>query len=51
MGFATFGFGGGREDVWESDEIDSGAEHTWLADERYSGDASSPTRWPPSRWV
>ncbi len=38
MGFATFGFGGGREDVWEPDDIDWGAEHTWLADERYSGD-------------
>ena len=38
MGFATFGFGGGREDVWEPDDIDWGAEHTWLADERYSGE-------------
>ncbi len=37
MGFATFGFGGGREDVWEPDDIDWGAERTWLADERYSG--------------
>jgi catalase-peroxidase len=38
MGFTTFGFGGGREDVWEPEDIDWGAEHTWLADERYSGD-------------
>ena len=38
MGFETFGFGGGREDVWEPEDIDWGAEHTWLADERYSGD-------------
>ena len=38
MGFATFGFGGGREDAWEPEDIDWGTEHTWLADERYSGD-------------
>ena len=38
MGFATFGFGGGREDVWEPEDIDWGAEATWLGDERYSGD-------------
>ena len=39
MGFKTFGFGGGREDVWESSEdIYWGAEGKWLADERYSGD-------------
>ena len=38
MGFKTFGFGGGREDVWEADEVYWGAEHKWLADERYSGD-------------
>ncbi|MEX2158895.1 MAG: catalase/peroxidase HPI [Dehalococcoidia bacterium] len=38
MGFKTFGFGGGREDVWEADETDWGAEETWLADERHSGD-------------
>ena len=38
MGFTTFGFGGGREDVWEPDDIDWGTEHTWLGDERYSGD-------------
>lgn len=38
MGFETFGFGGGREDVWEPEDIDWGAEATWLGDERYSGD-------------
>jgi len=39
MGFKTFGFGGGREDVWESsDEVYWGPEGKWLADERYSGD-------------
>ena len=38
MGFTTFGFGGGREDVWEPDDIDWGAERAWLDDERYSGD-------------
>jgi catalase-peroxidase len=38
MGFATFGFGGGRVDVWEAEDVDWGREHTWLGDERYSGD-------------
>jgi catalase-peroxidase len=38
MGFKTFGFGGGREDVWEPDETYWGPERKWLADERYSGD-------------
>jgi len=39
MGFKTFGFGGGREDIWEPEEdIDWGPEDTWLGDERYSGD-------------
>src|SRR5487761_1945662 len=39
MGFKTFGFGGGREDIWEPEEdIYWGAEGQWLADERYSGD-------------
>ena len=39
MGFKTFGFGGGRADVWEPDDTDNwGPEHTWLGDERYSGD-------------
>jgi catalase-peroxidase len=39
MGFKTFGFGGGREDVWEpDDDVYWGPETTWLGDERYSGD-------------
>ena len=39
MGFKTFGFGGGRADVWEpEEEVNWGPEGTWLADERYSGD-------------
>ncbi|WP_031008201.1 catalase/peroxidase HPI [Streptomyces sp. NRRL F-5727] len=39
MGFETFGFAGGREDVWEADEdVYWGPETTWLGDERYSGD-------------
>ena len=37
MGCKTFGFGGGREDVWEPEDINWGAENTWLGDERYSG--------------
>jgi catalase-peroxidase len=39
MGFKTFGFGGGREDIWEPEQdIYWGAESEWLGDERYSGD-------------
>jgi catalase-peroxidase len=38
MGFKTFGFGGGRADVWEPDETYWGPETKWLGDERYSGD-------------
>ena len=38
MGFKTFGFAGGRADVWESDDTYWGAEKEWLADNRYSGD-------------
>jgi catalase-peroxidase len=38
MGFETFGFGGGREDIWEPGQIFWGPEDTWLGDERYSGD-------------
>ena len=38
MGFKTFGFGGGREDVWEPEEVNWGAERAWLDDQRYSGD-------------
>ncbi|MGY3340635.1 catalase-peroxidase [Streptomyces filamentosus] len=39
MGFETFGFAGGREDVWQADEdVYWGPEKTWLGDERYTGD-------------
>ena len=38
MGFETFGFGGGREDIFEAEEIFWGLEDTWLGDERYSGE-------------
>jgi catalase-peroxidase len=39
MGFKTFGFAGGREDVWEpEDDVNWGSEDTWLGDERYTGD-------------
>jgi catalase-peroxidase len=39
MGFKTFGFGGGREDIWQPEEdIYWGSEQTWLGDKRYSGD-------------
>ena len=38
MGFETFGFGFGRPDIWEPEEIYWGPEDTWLGDERYSGD-------------
>ena len=38
MGFKTFGFGFGREDICEPEEIFWGSEDTWLGDERYSGD-------------
>jgi catalase-peroxidase len=43
MGFRTFGFGFGREDIWEPDEIFWGPEDTWLGDERYSGDRELAT--------
>src|SRR5688500_1222531 len=38
MGFKTFGFAGGRKDVWEPEHVNWGSETTWLGDERYSGD-------------
>ncbi|MFN8123620.1 MAG: catalase/peroxidase HPI [Thermoleophilia bacterium] len=38
MGFETFGFGGGRADVWEPEEVNWGTEDTWLADARYRGE-------------
>jgi catalase-peroxidase len=38
MGFQTFGFGGGRADVWEPEEVNWGSEAEWLGDARYTGD-------------
>jgi catalase-peroxidase len=38
MGLKTFGFGGGRADVWEPEAVDWGQESEWLADERHSGE-------------
>jgi catalase-peroxidase len=38
MGFKTFGFGFGRPDIWQPEEVFWGPEDTWLGDERYSGD-------------
>jgi catalase-peroxidase len=44
MGFKTFGFGGGRVDIWQPEEdIYWGIEHTWLGDKRYSGDRELET--------
>ena len=44
MGFRTFGFGGGREDVWKSEEdISWGSENEWLGDNRYSGERDLET--------
>ena len=37
MGFTTFGFAGGRADVWEPDEVNWGPESSWLGDERHRG--------------
>jgi catalase-peroxidase len=57
MGFKTFGFGGGRADIWQPEEdIYWGAEKQWLAtsdkpNSRYSGDRALETRWPPCRWA
>jgi len=38
MGFKTFGFGGGRKDIWEPRDIYWGSETIWLGDKRYSGE-------------
>lgn len=52
MGFDTFGFGGGRADVWEPDEdVYWGPETTWLDDERYTGDRELENPSAPSRWA
>jgi len=52
MGFKTFGFAGGREDIWEPEkDIYWGAESEWLGDKRYTGDRNSRIPWPPFRWA
>ena len=53
MGFTTFGFAGGRADVWEPDEdVYWGPERAWLGDERHRGvRRAGRTRWPPTRWA
>jgi len=52
MGFKTFGFAGGREDIWEPEkDIYWGSEDTWLGDKRYSGDRELEIPWPPCKWV
>ena len=56
MGFKTFGFGGGREDIWAPEEdIYWGAETEWLGDQRQPTAVQRRrdwrTRWPPCRWA
>ena len=51
MGFKTFGFGGGRADTWEPEELYWGPEGTWLGDERYSGERELKARSAPCRWA
>lgn len=51
MGFKTFGFGFGREDIWEPEEIYWGPEDTWLGDERYSGDRELSGPLGACRWA
>ena len=53
MGFKTFGFGGGREDVWEPDEDDllGRRKPNGWATSATAASASSRTRWPPCRWA
>lgn len=52
MGFKTFGFAGGREDIWEPEQDAYwGAENKWLDDQRYSGERISKIRLRPCRWV
>jgi catalase-peroxidase len=46
MGFKTFGFGFGRPDIWEPDEIFWGSEDTWLGDERHGGDPHGDLQGP-----
>jgi catalase-peroxidase len=52
IGFKTFGFAGGREDIWEPEKDTYwGSADKWLSDKRYSGDRDLENRSRPSRWV
>ena len=51
MGFKTFGFAGGRADVWEPEGLYWGPEGTWLGDERYSGERELQSRLARCRWA
>ena len=52
MGGKTFGFSGGREDIWGPEEdIYWGVEEEWLGNSRYSGDRELETRLQPCKWV
>jgi catalase-peroxidase len=51
MGFKTFGFAGGRVDVWEPEELYWGPEGTWLGDERYSGERQLSNPLGACRWA
>jgi len=51
MGFKTFGFGFGRPDIWEADEIFWGPEDTWLGDERHAGEGQLQGPVGPITWV
>ncbi len=51
MGFKTFGFGGGRADVWEPEELYWGPEGSWLGDDATAANASSGSRSARCRWA
>jgi len=52
MGFKTFGFGGGRVDIWQPEERHLlGSEAVWLGDKRYRSDRELENRWLPCRWA
>ena len=51
MGFKTFGFAGGRADVWEPEELYWGPEGSWLGDERYSGERQLSEPLAPCKWA
>jgi catalase-peroxidase len=51
MGFKTFGFAGGREDVWEPEDVYWGPRHSGWATSATAATASSPIRSAPCRWA